>query len=116
MTDDQTDADELAPPAPDDDSKPADLKGAFDRLEQLLEFPVDFPIKVMGRRVDGFAQQIAELTCAHVPEFDPATIELRSSARSNWLSLTLSVHLQSRRQLESLYRELAAHPLVKVVL
>ena len=29
---------------------------AFDRLEQLLEFPVDFPLKIMGRRVDEFAQ------------------------------------------------------------
>ena len=116
MTHDRSDDDEAPENLPDEDSKAADLKATFDRLEQLLEFPVDFPIKVMGRRVDGFAQQISELVRTHVPEFDPATIELRSSARSNWLSLTLLVHLRSREQLEALYRELAGHPLVKVVL
>lgn len=116
MTHDRSDDEEAPENLPDENSRAADLKATFDRLEQLLEFPVDFPIKVMGRRVDGFAQQISELVCAHAPDFDPATIALRSSARSNWLSLTLTVHLQSREQLEALYRELAAHPLVKVVL
>ena len=93
-----------------------DMKAAFDRLEQLLEFPVDFPLKVMGRRVDDFAQQISDLVRARVPSFDPATIELRPSSQGNWLSLTVTVHIDSRDQLEALYRELAAHPLVKVVL
>ena len=93
-----------------------DMKAAFDRLEQLLEFPVDFPIKVVGRRVDDFAQQIAELVCEHVPGFDPASIGLRPSAQGNWLSLTVMVRLDSRDQLEGLYRALGAHPLVRMVL
>ena len=37
-------------------SDQASGSNVFDRLEQLLEFPVDFPLKIMGRRVDGFAQ------------------------------------------------------------
>jgi putative lipoic acid-binding regulatory protein len=93
-----------------------EMKAAFDRIEKLLEFPVDFPIKIMGRRVDDFAQQVSDLVRVHVVDFDPATIELRSSARGNWLSLTATVRLESRGQLESLYRALADHPLVKVVL
>ncbi len=97
-------------------SGPGELGAAFDRLERLLEFPVDFPLKVMGRRVDGFAQSIAATVAEHVPEFDPATMEFRASSRSNWLSLTVTVRLESRAQLEGLYRALAAHPLVSVVL
>jgi putative lipoic acid-binding regulatory protein len=97
---------------PDD----SEMKDAFDRIEQLLEFPADFPIKIMGRRVDDFAQQVSELVCTHVADFDPATIELRSSTKGNWLSLTANVRVQSRAQLEGLYRALAAHPLVRVVL
>jgi len=92
------------------------LTEAFDRLERLLEFPVDFPLKIMGRRVDDFAQQVSDLVRARVPGFDPATIELRPSSQGNWLSLTLTVHIESRVQLEMLYRELGAHPLVRVVL
>lgn len=99
---------------------PADgeaMKAAFDRLEKLLEFPVEnYPIKVMGRRVDDFAQQVAELVRGHAPDFDPASIDLRSSSRGNWLGLTLIVRIDSRGQLEALYRDLAAHPLVRIVL
>lgn len=94
----------------------ADLTAAFDRLEQLLEFPVDFPIKVMGRRVDEFAQSISDLVRVHVPDFDPASIELRPSSQGNWLGITLTVRIQSRAQLETLYRALAEHPLVRIVL
>ena len=86
------------------------------RIGQLLDFPVDFPIKVMGRRSDGFAQTISELVSARVPGFDPATVELRASSRGAWLSVTLTVRAQSREQLEDLYRELSAHPLVRIVL
>lgn len=88
----------------------------WDRIAQLLDFPVDFPIKVMGRRNDGFAQAIAELVSARAPDFDPATIELRASSRGAWLSVTLTVRAHSRDQLEGLYRELSAHPMVRIVL
>ena len=93
-----------------------DSPEVFDRLERLLEFPVDFPMKVMGRRVDGFAQAISELVRAHVPGFDPATIGLRSSSKGSWLSVTVVVRVDSRVQLEALYRALAGHPMVRMVL
>lgn len=88
----------------------------FDRLERLLAFPVDFPLKIMGRRVDGFAQAIAALVLEHVPDFDPATMALRASSQGGWLSLTVVVRIESRVQLEQLYGALAAHPLVRIVL
>lgn len=93
-----------------------DLTAAFDRLEKLLEFPVDFPLKVMGRRVDGFAQAISAVVVEHVPGFDPATIGLRASSQGTYLSLTVVVRIESREQLERLYRALSTHPMVSVVL
>lgn len=92
------------------------LGNAFDRLERLLTFPVDFPLKIMGRRHEHFAQAISEVARRHVPAFDPATIELRGSSGGKWLSVTLVVRVDSRRQLEALYRELATHPMVRLVL
>ncbi len=88
----------------------------WERIGQLLEFPVDFPIKVMGRRVDGFAQAITDLVMARVPGFDPGSIELRSSSRGGWLSITLLIRAHSREQLQGLYEALSAHPMVRVVL
>jgi len=89
---------------------------AFDRLAQLLEFPVDFPLKVLGQRVDGFEAAIAGIIDRHVPGFDPARFESRASAKGTYLSLTTVLAIESREQLESLHRELTAHPWVKVVL
>ncbi len=92
------------------------LSEAFDRLERLLEFPVDFPLKIMGRRVDGFAQTMASLVGEHVPDFDPSTIELRASSKGTYLSVTVVVRVDSREQLEALYRSIAVHPMVSIVL
>jgi len=81
-----------------------------------LVFPTDFPIKVMGRRVEGFAQQIAAVVSEHAPDFDTQTIEVRASKFGNYLSLTATVRATSREQLDTLYRALTGHPLVKIVL
>lgn len=81
-----------------------------------LVFPTDFPIKIMGQRVDNFAQQIVQVVRTHAPDFDPATLELRASRGGNYLSVTATVRATSREQLDALYRALTSHPLVKVVL
>ena len=84
--------------------------------ETLLEFPCDFPIKIMGARVDEFAQVVVDVVRKHAPDFDPATVQMRPSSKGNYLSLTCIVRAESKAQLDALYRELSAHPLVKVVL
>ncbi len=118
MSDDPNDtaAGGAAAPRGAGDGDGDEIGHTFDRIEQLLEFPADFPLKVMGRRVDGFAQAIAAVVGAHAPGFDPASIEIRSSSRGTYLSLTVIVRAESRTQLESLYRELAAHPMVRILL
>jgi putative lipoic acid-binding regulatory protein len=82
----------------------------------LLQFPTDFPIKIMGKRVDDFAQQIVAVVLTHAPDFDPATLELRTSSGGNYLSVTATIRATSRAQLDALYRALTGHPLVQVVL
>ena len=84
--------------------------------ETLLQFPCDFPIKVMGQRQDGFAQAVLEVVLRHAVDFDAAGMEMRPSAKGNYISLTCIVRAVSREQLDALYCELSAHPLVKVVL
>jgi uncharacterized protein len=81
-----------------------------------LEFPTDFPIKIMGRRDDGFAQAMVAIVQQHAPDFDPATLEMRASRDGNYLSVTATVRAVSREQLDALYRALTSHPMVKIVL
>ncbi len=84
--------------------------------ETLLEFPCDFPLKIMGAADTGFVQAIVEVVLKHAPEFDAASVELRASRAGNYLSLTCTVRAVSQVQLDALYLDLTAHPLVKVVL
>lgn len=84
--------------------------------ETLLEFPCDFPLKIMGASSTGFADAIVEVVRRHAPDFDAATVEMRASSGGKYVSLTCTVNATSKQQLDNLYRELTAHPLVKVVL
>jgi putative lipoic acid-binding regulatory protein len=84
--------------------------------DSLLEFPCAFPIKIMGRTRDGFAQSVVDVVRKHAPDFDAATLEMRASTAGNYLSVTATVNATSREQHDDLYRELCAHPMVAMVL
>jgi putative lipoic acid-binding regulatory protein len=84
--------------------------------DTLLEFPCDFPLKIMGATRDDFAQTIVAVVLSHAPDFDPAGVTMRPSKAGNYLSLTCTIRATSKAQLDALYRELSSHPLVKVVL
>ena len=87
------------------------------RAEQsLIEYPSQFPIKVMGANVDGFVHAVTEIARRFDPDFDAATVELRPSSGGKYLGVTITVTATSREQLDELYRTLSTHPMVKVVL
>ena len=70
----------------------------------------------MGARVDGFAQAVIEVVLRHAPDFDPAGVEMRPSSKGNYLAVTCTFRALSQVQVDAMYRELTAHPMVKVVL
>ncbi|MDR3479115.1 MAG: DUF493 family protein [Burkholderiaceae bacterium] len=84
--------------------------------DSLIEYPSDFPIKVMGAMHETFAQTIVELVVSHDPDFHAGKMEMRPSSKGTYLSLTVTVRATSREQLDNLYRALSSHPMVKVVL
>ncbi len=84
--------------------------------ESLIEYPSDFPIKVMAQSHPELIDALVELVLLHDPEFQRETIEVRPSAKGNYTGLTLTVRATSREQLDTIYRTLHAHELVKVVL
>jgi putative lipoic acid-binding regulatory protein len=82
----------------------------------LLEFPCEFPLKIVGETRDGFAQDVLEIVLRHAPDFDAASMEMRPSRAGRYLGLTVIISATSQAQLDDLYRELTAHPGVKMVL
>jgi uncharacterized protein len=84
--------------------------------ESLIQYPTDFPIKVMGRREPRLVQTIVGIVQRHAPDFDPATVEMRTSKKNSYLSVTCTVRATSREQLDALYQDLCDHPSVVMVL
>ena len=115
----------------------------------LIEYPCDFPIKIMGR-VDGlpvkpavyqksdailssaaddsiatipvehdrqdFTRAVLMIVNRHAPDFDEASLEIKFSRKNTYLSLTCTIRAISREQLDALYQELCAHPMVVMAL
>ena len=94
----------------DDDSKKPELEAS------LIEYPCDFPLKIMGKTQPGFAQAVIEVVKKHAPDFDPSTVEMRPSRENKYISVTATIRAASREQLDELYKELCDHPMVALVL
>ena len=84
--------------------------------DSLIEYPCDFPIKVMGEQVDGFVDAMLMIVRHFDPEWRDDRMTQRSSSAGKYLGLTLTIKATSREQLDELYRTLSTHPMVKVVL
>lgn len=84
--------------------------------ETLIEFPCDFPIKVMGKTQADFSAEVIQIIQQHEPGFDASKIEMRGSTNGNYTSLTCMCHVESKLQLDNIYRALTSHPLIKYVL
>jgi uncharacterized protein len=84
--------------------------------ESLIEFPCDFPIKVMGKTHPEFAQTIAMVIRTFDGGFDETAIETRPSSGGNYTGLTVTVRVTSQVHLDDIYRALTGHPMVKIVL
>lgn len=104
------------PPPGATPATPAATTAAAPTQESLIEYPSQFPIKVMGLKVDGMVAAISHIAHQFDPAFDASTIELRESKGGKYLGVTVTVTATSREQLDELYRTLSTHPMVKVVL
>lgn len=84
--------------------------------DTLLQFPTDFPLKVMGRNTDEFRSLVLGIVQQHMGPVDAANIEERPSRDGNYLGLTYTVWAQSKKQLDDLYLALTSNEKVLIVL
>jgi len=73
--------------------------------ETLLEFPCNFPIKMMGRDTPEFHVTARELVEKHTGPLDNSAIQSAVSRKGRFVSITVTVIAQSQQQLDDIYRE-----------
>lgn len=87
-----------------------------DTPPSLLEFPCDFPIKVMGLTSPDFRVLVIELVRRHAPDLDESRVRVQESRGGRYLAVTLNIRATSKAQLDAIYRELSRHERVVMAL
>jgi len=80
--------------------------------ETLIDFPCEFPVKVMGAAIPEFHLAIEKIANAHDPEFDSNQTTQNVSKTGKYVSLTLNIHAKDKPQLDAIYKDLTDHELV----
>jgi putative lipoic acid-binding regulatory protein len=84
--------------------------------ETLLEFPCDFPIKLMGKNTDEFAALAKSLVEQHAGTVDDNAIKSSVSKNNRFVSLTITITAHNKQQLDSIYQDATDHPEVLMAL
>lgn len=79
-----------------------------DENRPLLEFPTDYPIKIVGRPSDEFRARVHAVMLRHVPKLDTDQVSERLSENGNFLSISYAIVAESREQIVALATDLKA--------
>lgn len=84
--------------------------------EPLVEYPILFPLKVIGVDEDDFELFVVEIVRRHVPELLEENIVSRLSNGNKYRSVSFEFIAESRAQMDALYTELSSHKRVLIIL
>jgi uncharacterized protein len=76
--------------------------------KELLTFPTDYPIKIVGRPSAEFRARIHAVVIKHVPNVETDRISERLSENGNFLSISYTIVAESREQVVALAKDLTA--------
>lgn len=81
-----------------------------------IEFPCDYPIKVIATNDASLKSSVLEIVNEHDSHFRSETVTLRDSRHGRYCSVTLTIRATGEPQLKALHKDLMTIPLVKMVL
>lgn len=84
--------------------------------DSALDFPCEFPIKIMGRDEPAFHAAALAILKRHVEKLPDDALRQTHSRNSNFVSLTATITAQSQEQLDRIYADLSADDDILVAL
>lgn len=86
-------------------------------LDQLIDFPCEFQIKIMGMNNEDLIPEITAIIARFSEGFDPEqNIQIKHSKNSKFLGVTATINATSKQQLDEIYTLLNKHSLIKLTL
>jgi uncharacterized protein len=74
----------------------------------LLQFPTDYPLKIVGRPSGEFRARVHAIVLRHVPGLSSDRVTERLSENGNFLSISYVIRAESREQVIALVNDLKA--------
>lgn len=84
--------------------------------DQLMHFPCDFAIKVMGTNSNNYPDYVLSVCQQHVDGVTKSCMHTRPSRTGKYIAVTVQLIATSRQQLDDLYIELNQHEQTKMAL
>jgi putative lipoic acid-binding regulatory protein len=102
----------IQPPKTQTSQSPNDV----DLPRPKVEFPCDYPIRVVGDAAEDFVATVSKVIERHAPGFDPASVKLTDSRNARFQSIRVVIHATGEAQLDALFQDLKATGRVHMVL
>ncbi len=84
--------------------------------DTIIEFPCQFPIKVMGKAEGDFDALVVEIIRKHAPDLTDFAVKSRLSREGRYVSVTITIEAQNKKQLDNIYMDLTAHEKILIAL
>lgn len=81
-----------------------------------IEFPCDYPIKVIGQAGEELHLLVLKVMALHAPGFDQNEITVRDSRNGTFQAITVIIIATGEPQLQAIFMDLKVSSLVKIVL
>lgn len=82
----------------------------------LMEFPCNFPLKIIGKTSSSFLAEITAIIRMHYPLTQDSDISFHMSEQGNYQSISAIIYALDQPSLDALYQDLLRHPNIHMVL
>ena len=84
--------------------------------KQLIEFPCDLSIKVLGKDCPNFLNSVSEIMRSHSQVYSEKKCKKNKSKKGNYISITCDVYVKSQNELDKIYIDLSKNKNILFVL
>ncbi len=81
-----------------------------------IEFPCDYPIKIMGEAGPDFQKLVTDVVKRHASEVTDDVVKVRESRNARYLAVTITIVATGQLQLEAIFEDLKKTGRVTMVL
>ena len=84
--------------------------------ESLIDFPCQFPIKIIGKDCGIFDNAVSQIMAKHGQKYSEFSVKKNKSKKKNYIALTWVVNVNNQDELDNIYRDLSKDKNVLYVL